>query len=131
MRIGEVSEATGVNIRLLRYYEERGLLRPNRTPAGQRVFNNDAVDRVQQIRKLLSAGLNTDRIRDLLPCLEAPRNERTPYLTAGLYEEHAKLETTIGALRAAQLALEHLIETESPETRITVAARSDHRDHTT
>ncbi len=62
MRIGEVSEATGVNIRLLRYYKERGLLRPNRTPAGQRVFNNDAVDRVQQIRKLLSAGLNTDRI---------------------------------------------------------------------
>ena len=59
MRIGELSERTGTPRRLLRYYEEQGLLVPDRTPNGYRDYAERTVDRVLQIRGLLEAGLPT------------------------------------------------------------------------
>jgi DNA-binding transcriptional MerR regulator len=46
MRIGELSRRTGVNERLLRYYEEQGLLRPDRLPSGYRVYAESDVQTV-------------------------------------------------------------------------------------
>lgn len=109
MRIGELSAATRVSIRLLRYYEERGLLRPQRTLTGQRVFDGETVDRVGQIRELLAAGLTTDRIRDLLPCFDAPVRERSSYLVESLREERANLDRKIASLLAARVALDQVI----------------------
>jgi DNA-binding transcriptional MerR regulator len=68
MRIGRLSELTGVSVRLLRYYEEQGLLAPLRTSAGQRVFSSHDVERVHRIRRLLDAGLGTRVIRTILDC---------------------------------------------------------------
>lgn len=69
MRIKELSERTGVAPRLLRYYEEQGLLQPQREDNGYRVYDESLLRRVQQIRGLLDAGLTTEIIRDVLPCL--------------------------------------------------------------
>lgn len=68
MLIGELSRATGVAPRLLRYYEEQGLLVPQRDSNGYRSYPADAVTRVARIRELLAAGLPTREIRELLPC---------------------------------------------------------------
>jgi DNA-binding transcriptional MerR regulator len=68
MRIGDLAARSGVSVRALRYYEEQGLLKPTRTPAGQRVYPEAAVDRVAFIRQLLAAGLPTRTIVDILPC---------------------------------------------------------------
>jgi MerR family regulatory protein len=46
LRIGALADATGVTVRLMRYYEERGLLRPERTVSGQRVLDGSNVGRV-------------------------------------------------------------------------------------
>jgi hypothetical protein len=46
LRIGQVAQRAGVSTRALRYYEEQGLLEPERTPSGQRVFPASAVARV-------------------------------------------------------------------------------------
>ncbi|GIH94765.1 MerR family transcriptional regulator [Planobispora siamensis] len=70
MWIGELSRRTGVSTRLLRYYEEQGLLHPERDGNGYRRYRPEAVERVGRIRELLAAGLPTETIRGFLPCAE-------------------------------------------------------------
>jgi hypothetical protein len=48
MRIGELAERTGVPARLLRYYEEQGLLTPARAANGYRDYGEPLADRVVQ-----------------------------------------------------------------------------------
>ncbi|MFC9995889.1 MerR family transcriptional regulator [Nocardia sp. NPDC127526] len=66
--IGELSQRTGVPARLLRYYEEQGLLVPHRDSNGYRTYDDSAPATVTRIRDLLEAGLPTRAIRELLPC---------------------------------------------------------------
>ncbi|MFE9580654.1 MerR family transcriptional regulator [Nocardia sp. NPDC006044] len=68
MLIGELARRTSVSTRLLRYYEEQGLLQPQRDSLGYRSYAEDAPERVGRIRDMLAAGLSTEDIRSLLPC---------------------------------------------------------------
>ncbi|MEU4810779.1 MerR family transcriptional regulator [Nocardia fluminea] len=70
MLIGELARRTGVATRLLRYYEEQGLLRPHRDANGYRSYPESAPAAVARIRDLLAAGLNTEEIAQLMPCAE-------------------------------------------------------------
>ncbi|NLU74365.1 MerR family transcriptional regulator [Streptomyces sp. HNM0575] len=72
MRIGELSRRTGTPPRMLRYYEEQGLLHPERAANGYRAYGTSAVHRVRQIRGLLDSGLTTQIIRRVLPYLDKP-----------------------------------------------------------
>lgn len=69
MRIGELSKHTGVSIRMLRYYEAEGLLKPNRTASGYRDYAPDEVQTVERIKLLGSAGMTLATIRQFLPCV--------------------------------------------------------------
>ncbi|CAM5273005.1 MerR family transcriptional regulator [Streptomyces tanashiensis] len=86
MRIGELSERTGTPRRLLRYYEEQGLIVADRLPNGYRVYDASNVDRVMQIRGLLDAGLPTRIIKQILPCLNKPRMIHFPDATPEMLE---------------------------------------------
>ena len=57
MRIGELARRTGVSTRLLRYYEEQGLMVPQRSANGYRDYSEEFVDQIAQIRSLLDGGL--------------------------------------------------------------------------
>lgn len=89
MLIGELSERTGTSRRLLRYYEEQGLITSARSANGYRDYVEGCVDRVVQIRGLLDAGLPTRVIRQILPCIDAPR---TIHVTGATPETIATLE---------------------------------------
>ncbi|MEU8632145.1 MerR family transcriptional regulator [Amycolatopsis sp. NPDC048633] len=78
MRIKELSERTGVSARLLRYYEAQGLLQPRRQENGYRDYDEPLVEQVEQIRSLLGAGLTTEIIRAVLPCLAEAASSRYP-----------------------------------------------------
>ena len=53
LQIGEVAERTGVTQRTLRFYEEKGLLRPpTRMEGGFRLYSEEDVQRVERIRQL-------------------------------------------------------------------------------
>ncbi|WP_030567833.1 MerR family transcriptional regulator [Streptomyces aureocirculatus] len=95
MRIGELSERTGASRRLLRYYEEQGLIVADRAANGYRDYDEFSVDRVLQIRGLLDAGLPTRIIKQILPCLNRPRTihfpDATPEMLATLEQELARM----------------------------------------
>lgn len=92
MRIGELSRASGVSARSLRYYEEQGLIRSVRTAGGWRDFDRSMIDRVITIQHLLAAGLCTVTIGELLPCLAAPESERNGVLEVVLAQQVERLE---------------------------------------
>ncbi|MFD5831750.1 MerR family transcriptional regulator [Lentzea sp. NPDC060358] len=69
MRIGELSEATGVSTRALRYYEQQGLLHSRRRSNGYRDYASGSVEVVAFIQDLFRAGLPSDVVRESLPHL--------------------------------------------------------------
>lgn len=73
MKIGELSAKTGVATRMLRYYEEQGLITPRRLANGYRDYDDYLVDRVMKIRGLVDSGVPTRIIGDMLPCLNEPQ----------------------------------------------------------
>ncbi|MFJ6437206.1 MerR family transcriptional regulator [Streptomyces sp. NPDC091416] len=66
MRIGELSKRTRIPIRMLRYYEERGLLRPERAPSGYRHYQEADVEQATLVSSLVRSGLPTRLILPLL-----------------------------------------------------------------
>lgn len=56
-------------MRALRYYEEKGALRPERTPSGYRSFSDSDVSTVAHIQTLLTAGLGLELIAQILTCM--------------------------------------------------------------
>jgi MerR family copper efflux transcriptional regulator len=67
MRIGELSERSGVPSTALRYYEQAGLLpAPSRTSSGYRVYDADVLPRLKFIRAAQAVGLSLADIREIL-----------------------------------------------------------------
>ena len=58
MRVGELSRRTGIGVGTLRAWERRfGLLEPERSPSGQRLYTEDDVERVAAVSRLVTDGL--------------------------------------------------------------------------
>ncbi|WP_049580380.1 MerR family transcriptional regulator [Streptomyces sp. SBT349] len=115
MRIGELSDRTGTPRRLLRYYEEQGLIVAERSANGYRRYDERFVDRVLQIRGLLDAGLPTRIIKQILPCLDKPRlihfPDATPELLATLEHERDRMTQRIECLTRNRNAIAEYLET--------------------
>jgi DNA-binding transcriptional MerR regulator len=78
MQIGELSKRTAVSVRMLRYYEDEGLLHPRRTSSGYREYGDAEEQTVRRIRLLGAAGLTLETIRQILPCVRNDRPEFEP-----------------------------------------------------
>jgi DNA-binding transcriptional MerR regulator len=107
MLIGELSRRTGVRAHQLRYYEAQGLLEPSRNAGGYREYADDAVLTVNQITKLLGAGLSTEEIAYLLPCTEGatPTLKPCPELLDGLRARLETLDNRLASLTQSREAL--------------------------
>ncbi|MFI5932422.1 MerR family transcriptional regulator [Actinoplanes sp. NPDC051494] len=108
MRIGELAEKAGVSVRALRYYEEQELLHSERSASGQRHYAEPAVERVQLIQLLYSAGLSSRTIADLMPCVDAKVN--TPDSRARLRAERERIDRQITDLIRTRDRLDAVIE---------------------
>jgi DNA-binding transcriptional MerR regulator len=102
MKIGELADRTGVSVRALRYYEEKGVLRPDRTPSGYRIFTDSDIRTVSHIRTLLAAGIGMELIGRILACVS---DESLP-----LYDCRERLETE---RRRITEDIDHLLHTRS------------------
>lgn len=114
MRIGELAKRTGVPTRMLRYYEEQGLITPLRLENGYREYDEYLVARVQKIRGLLDAGIPTRIISDMLPCLNDTSGtivaDPDPELRAMLVEQRDKMVERIAFLEQNRDALTRYID---------------------
>ncbi len=64
--ISVAAEMVAMEIQNLRVYERRGLLEPDRTAGGTRLYSPDDIDRLHRIRELLAEGLNLAGIARVL-----------------------------------------------------------------
>jgi DNA-binding transcriptional MerR regulator len=107
MRIGELAGKAKVSTRALRYYEEQGLLCPQRTASGQRVYPESAVDRVRLIQELYTAGLGSRLIATLLPAIDDQHLD--PELLERVLAERVRIRAKVTELQDAGRRLDVLI----------------------
>jgi DNA-binding transcriptional MerR regulator len=107
MKIGELARITGASVRSLRYYEQRQLLLSRRTAGGQRIYDQDAVERVTLIKELFAAGVSSDAVVQLLPCIHS--GTATPAMAERLAHERARIDTEVRRLAATRDRLDRLI----------------------
>lgn len=114
MRIGELARKTGVPARMLRYYEEQGLISPQRLQNGYRVYDDYLVDRVRKIRGLVDSGIPTRIVADILPCLDKPQSivvdNPDPELKELLLRERDRMSVKIDFLIQNRDAITRYIE---------------------
>ena len=70
MNLAKVSALTAVSPRMLRYYEELGLIAPKRGDNNYRSYNAHDIECINKIKILNDAGMNLKAIHWLLPCFD-------------------------------------------------------------
>ena len=109
LQIGEVAERTGVTQRTLRFYEEKGLLKPpSRMEGGFRLYSEDDVQRVEQIRRLQNLlGLSLAEIKEMVEADEALSQIRAEYRKDADVEEKLDHVHRAMAVTEKQYAIIH------------------------
>ena len=74
--IGTVMELTNLTARQIRYYEEHGLIIPERSEGNRRMFSLNNVDELLEIQELLEQGINIAGIKKVFD-LKRATNVRT------------------------------------------------------
>lgn len=109
MNIGEAAGASGVSAKMIRHYEELGLLPVAlRSESGYRQYEQNAVHSLRFIRHARALGFSLAEISELVSLWE---NRRRPSRQVkALAEAHIKeLEQKAGELLAMKSTLEHLV----------------------
>ena len=83
MHIKDLAESAGVTVKAVRYYESRGLIRPERATNGYRTYDDADVRIVREVRALLSLGLTAEQTHPFVECLRAG-NDRADVCPASL-----------------------------------------------
>lgn len=111
MKIGELSRRCEVSIRMLRYYEAEGLLKPRRTASGYRDYGPADEQAVERIKLLGSAGMTLATIRQFAGCIrgDGPIFEPCEELRATLREHLAQIEQKTARLHQSRSVLEQFM----------------------
>ena len=102
LSIGQMSELTGVSRRMLRHWEEEGLIYPIRGLSNYRQYMQDDVARLERIVTYREMGFNARQIKALLDC-------KTPLALDELQGQRSRIEEKIQLFRKAADRLDRLI----------------------
>ncbi len=64
--ISVAADMVSMQVQNLRVYERHGLVRPDRTAGGSRLYNAGDIERLERIRDLLAQGLNLAGVAEVL-----------------------------------------------------------------
>lgn len=108
--IGNVSQASGVKVPTIRYYEQIGLLpSPPRTGGNRRSYDEKDLERLTFIRHSRELGFEIDEIRTLLSLQDQP-NVSCEDADAIAGRHLADVKQKIASLTALQHELERMVE---------------------
>ncbi|MFI9403699.1 MerR family transcriptional regulator [Nocardia sp. NPDC052316] len=109
MQIKDLSRRTGATPRMLRHYENAGVLTPERDPNGYRHYREEDVKTVHDIRCLLASGLSLTEAATLIHiACTAPQSateEDREHVLAQLDERTRQLDAGIERLLAEKANL--------------------------
>lgn len=108
--IGKLSEATGVKVPTIRYYEQIGLLpEPERSAGNQRLYSRQTQDRLAFIRHSRDLGFPLEAIRELLSLSDEP--ERPCEAADAIAKRQLRaVNARIFRLKALREELERMVE---------------------
>lgn len=98
LTIGELADQESVTTHTLRYYDERGLVKPTTRIGGQRRYGPEAAHRLRLVTLCTRAGFTLAEVRELL--------DDDVDLSAQVTAKRHELEQRIAELRQAQELLD-------------------------
>ena len=108
INIGEAAEHSGVSAKMIRYYEETGLIpKATRTGSGYRNYLSTDVHTLRFIRRARDLGFSIERIRDLLK-LWQDRSRSSRNVKAIALAHLSSLDEDIAKLTTLRNAVQHL-----------------------
>lgn len=101
MQISELATRAGVTVKAVRYYEQLGLVAPERRlPNGYREYGDDQLRAVLEIRQLAETGIPPGKAAPFIDCLGAghARSDECPASVDAYRAGIAELDTAIAEL---------------------------------
>lgn len=117
MNIGEAAAASGVSAKMIRYYEETGLIPPaGRTASGYRTYGPKEVQILRFVRRARDLGFPMEKVADLL-ALWRDRSRASADVKELAEAQVAALELRILEMQAMKASLEHLVHSCAGDAR--------------
>lgn len=110
MKIGAFAAACGTSVRMLRFYEEAGILQPARSPGNYRLYSADDVGYVRKVIMLNQVGLSLKDIAIMRDCLHDRPQDFCPELRHKLQVVRDKIDEKISSLKRSQALLAELLD---------------------
>ncbi len=108
MNIGTVAERSGLPPKTIRYYEEIGLLRPDRRDNGYRDYSSEDVHRLRFLQRSRSLGFTVEQCRQLLS-LYGDTHRESAEVKAIAQAKLTEIDRKIAELQGLRTMLEHLV----------------------
>lgn len=108
MNIGAVSARSGLPAKTIRYYEDIGLITPNRRDNGYRDYSMDDVHRLRFLQRSRSLGFSVEECRQLLS-LYSDRERESAEVKAIAAAKLGEIERKIAELQGLRDMLKHLV----------------------
>ncbi len=110
LSIGQVANATGVNVQTLRYYERVGLMpAPKRSRSGYRLYTDDTVRMVSFVKRAQELGFTLREVKELLKFRSAGLQRRDAVRAAAAAKVR-DIDARIADLTAIRGALSSLLQ---------------------
>lgn len=110
MNIGEAAAASGVSAKMIRYYEQIGLIKPAaRTMAGYRVYSDQDIQALRFIRRARDLGFTVEQMTELM-ALWHDRGRASSDVKRIAEGHIGALENKMRELQDMARALRHLVD---------------------